>query len=55
MSKNIKLKLYGYCLTHGYTEVYKNGHCKECVKYQRYWKRRYTMKKYKSLNITEIQ
>lgn len=26
---------YGYCLTHGWTPFYKNGKCKECVKYKR--------------------
>lgn len=50
----IKEKIYGNCLTHGYTEYYKNGKCKECVKYNAYWKRRYNREKYKDLNITAI-
>jgi len=25
-----------FCLVHGITPHYKNGKCKECVKYQRY-------------------
>ena len=32
--------IYDFCLVHGFTEFYKNGHCKECVKYKRYWKRK---------------
>ena len=58
MSKNTKLiineKPMGFCNYHGYTEFYKNGKCRECVKYQRYWKRRYNHKKYGNLNITAI-
>lgn len=43
--KNNKLKkesppIYDFCLVHGFTEFYKNGHCKECVKHKRYWKRK---------------
>lgn len=38
---NIYLK---YCLYHGLTEHYKNGHCKECVKYQRIYKMKNTIK-----------
>ena len=30
-----KEKIMKNCLHHGFTEFYKNGHCKECVKYER--------------------
>lgn len=30
-----KEKTFNFCIYHGYTEFYKNGHCKECVKYNR--------------------
>lgn len=57
MSKNkkIKLKYFGNCLSHGYTEFYKNGKCKECMKYDKYWKKRFNLDKYKDLNVTEVQ
>lgn len=28
-------KIINFCMYHGMTEFYKNGHCKECVKYKR--------------------
>ena len=46
-----------FCLTHGFTEFYKNGKCKECVKYQRletyYKNREMKLRLEKTLNVTE--
>lgn len=33
-----------YCIHHGFTAFYKNGKCKECVKYQRLQTRLYNRK-----------
>ena len=38
---NIYLK---YCLYHGLTPHYKNGHCKECIRYQKVYKMKNTLK-----------
>lgn len=48
---NIEIKYYnndkgiimGFCLHHGITEFYKNGKCKECVKYDKLCKLRETI------------
>jgi hypothetical protein len=55
MRKNFKQDMLNvemnYCIHHGFTPFYKNGKCKECVKYQRIYTRMQNRINNSSLNL----